>query len=733
MKYRIFTVLVSLAAWCLKVQACSPPDRAPNDVRIFRVLDDELYFANCGDKGVLPSINSYSAWRKKADREANIRLWQQQTSRQISLNDIEDAVYRFSSEQIAYAMANPDDALRSNSFTAWVARNGRNDIAELLLAAKQCEAFAKETADPWYYFWPGDDPQTGMSRLADKCMKAVNGPMAARYALQAMRALVASMRYEECLNLWEKVKGRMPDDVIRDMAELKMAAALLRTGRREEAVAVYRRHADLESLALCGVKPGEQEYTVVTTEMQRHGADAESMGIALQGFLNTLTYDAAKYKSDESGMEAVAQRFMSDCNAPNRRLWTYTAAALAAYRGDYHSCAKLAGRGMAMGGNDFLAKSFRVLRMYARAKAADYGARYENQLYTDLAWLDRQIIARAGQKDVRTRLKFSNGYKWEQSTTYFNDAMRRILLDVVVPKALQAGQATRALQLANIAEYRLFLLTGVEKVTTLYYVYDGFERDYGNDVDYSSRLFRLANNLTASQVERYVRELSAPQTAFDRFLTARSFTDKNFWNDLLGTLFMRERRYAKAARCLAKVSPEFEKSLNTYYYMKYDPFSNAPCLMDKWLLERGYKLGFARRMAGLQRTLLTSKDPNTRAQAMINYAIGLRNSFTDTCWPLTRYKESCRYYSSYDYEEWAYNPYKRPYKDDSKATYKFINNAREDYKRLTEKALKTFTDKEKAAWQMVRLNRRASLMDTYPDTKAAAFVRAHCDEWNDYI
>ena len=167
--------------------------------------------------------------------------------------------------------------------------------------------------------------------------------------------------------------------------------------------------------------------------------------------------------------------------------------------------------------------------------------------------------------------------------------------------------------------------------------------------------------------------------------------------------------------------------------MKYDPFSNAPCLMDKWLLERGYKLGFARRMAGLQRTLLTSKDPNTRAQAMINYAIGLRNSFTDTCWPLTRYKESCRYYSSYDYEEWAYNPYKRPYNDDSKATYKFINNAREDYKRLTEKALKTFTDKEKAAWQMVRLNRRASLMDTYPDTKAAAFVRAHCDEWNDYI
>ena len=49
-----------------------------------------------------------------------------------------------------------------------------------------------------------------------------------------------------------------------------------------------------------------------------------------------------------------------------------------------------------------------------------------------------------------------------------------------------------------------------------------------------------------------------------------------------------------------------------------------------------------------------------------------------------------------------------------------------------DEALSEFTDPEQAAQALLEMMNFNTLMRQYPDTKAAAFVRGHCDSYHDY-
>ena len=82
----------------------------------------------------------------------NLKLWQQQTSSDISISDIEHVVYI---SEASFLKDNKNimekTSLKHNSFAMWIVDNKRMDILDFLILAKQSEDIRSSMNDPWYY------------------------------------------------------------------------------------------------------------------------------------------------------------------------------------------------------------------------------------------------------------------------------------------------------------------------------------------------------------------------------------------------------------------------------------------------------------------------------------------------------------------------------------------------------------------------------------------------------
>lgn len=124
-------------------------------------------------------------------------------------------------------------------------------------------------------------------------------------------------------------------------------------------------------------------------------------------------------------------------------------------------------------------------------------------------------------------------------------------------------------------------------------------------------------------------------------------------------------------------------------------------------------------MVRLDKMIKSDAEPNRKAESKIRYAIGLRNSF-GKCWYLTSY--------GYDMVEWrTTSSDRKEFKDNSYAqrAYKKVDS-------LMDEAMSEFTDPERAAQAQLEMMNYATLMKQYPNTKAAAHIRLHCDNLCDY-
>jgi hypothetical protein len=294
---------------------------------------------------------------------------------------------------------------------------------------------------------------------------------------------------------------------------------------------------------------------------------------------------------------------------------------------------------------------------------------------------------------------------------------------------IKAGKITRALQLANMADNRLLSLVNrralcyyerinekyvrIEKSCTMSeYRYDG---ELFNIYDYSNHFFEMADSLGANTVKRYVQNVEAPKSEFDRFLNKRGYTGSDYLNDIVGTQCLREMRYGEAVKYLSDVSDAYNRGhLNVI--MQYHPFSiKRESLNDKC----DTRLEFAQEMHKLEQKINSSTDPNNKAQLMLQFATGLNNSF-DRCWPLTQY------YRGYSY--WAsVMGYKRDWERD-----KYTTAAIKRSKKMVAEACKIATDEEVAAEIQYELCNFKTVANKYPNTQKGKLVIGKCDKLYDY-
>lgn len=700
-----------------EVFACSYTATHAGEVLLYRIMPlDETDYSNYAT-----TWESDIMLHKRVNyRQDNLLLWQKQTSMSVALADIDTIIYKsdiVSLQSIRSLFGKSPHT--ENTFVNWILANKRTDIVDFLILAKQNERILNAMNDPWYYHVDDNGHYQKLAENVEACRHYTSGPLLGRYALQMVRALCLLRQYDECVRYWRETNRRLPDNVVKKMTELKVASALYKTGHTDEALGIYAQYGDVASIRAINKGEIENELEFV----YEHCPNSPYIEGEIQKWLLYYGSDYAEYcfRREEpnqwdaqkmNGLLKVAQRAVKEKTSKQMAMWFYTLASLHDMKGEPYKALHFLNRGRQFQKSSFLRDSYRVLHMWLEAQTAIYDSTYEQRLMNDLKWLvskiEREVPASLSKtlQDENNEVYYvedtRKGFQVSANSFYWNDAMRRILLRKVCPRMHEAGNYTREIQLANLADNLL-----------------GIKNDYANE------MFVIMDRLSYKATRNYFSRVYHPEDEFDRFLNNKGKTDKSYWYDILATKCMREHRYQKALVYLKQIPLSFQQRMNVYCYMDKDPFSyDMETFKTDSLLAQDCKLHFAEKMALYERNMKWNRNPNIRAEAKMQYAMGLRNS-VHRCWYLTRYSSNNENnYIRNAIPEIAYPEDSTIYRHD-------------EYMRLSERliseAINTYTDKEMAASELRKLLRYQRILESYGGTTVAKDIRQHCDRWKDYI
>ena len=721
-------LLISLLAFgaVSSAKACWPDWYTPSGYYMYRVYDTAPDNTKVGGD-----------YRGDTD---NCRAWQALTSKVIPLRDIYEVVYEMSLEEFE-AMYDQRKTHNDNEFAEWITKRDA-EVMEFLLLAKTNEYIRLKRNSRWYYPSMKVGGRMSLEEVAEKALTTQSKRLRDRYLLQGVRALFTLARYQECIDLWENEVSKLPkDNLMRQLILSYIAGAEYHVGNASQAIMLFAEIGDINSMLYCLGREGEQiskiDALVLVCEHNPHSAYIPQ---ALQECVRELEPMGSFWDDPSEGIQvdedfeklyALCLKMAAEKSSTKVAMWYYTASSLSSLKGDPQEAAKLLTRAECAQTNSYMRESIKVLRMYLDSKLSIYDAAYEARLFEQLKWLDEKL---ANDLTEEVRETTSLGYKLSlcESYYYWNDMMRRILLAEVCPRMLAVGNTTRALQLANMASNRML---GVVDQQSAYY-YDKADEEYKqttlsmeeyrysekhyNGYDYRSHFFEMIDSVGLDAAIAYVDNVYAPKSAFDKFLNARGYTNDDYLYDILGTQCLRNMRYREAVEYLGKVSNRYQYHHNVY--TKYDPlvldpyrhFSrNTSCYDDD-----DFKYKFAREMHSLEQSISTVQDPNRKAQMMVRFATGVKNSF-ERCWALTQYYAGSSYYGQVCE--------KRDWEKEHQAIA-----AKDRAIELIDLACKMVTDDEVGAEIQYTLCNFKTVAEKYPLTLKGQLVRGECDNLYDH-
>ena len=703
------------------------------------------------------------------EREANCQLWQQQTSADIPVKDVEKAVYQYTYNTWKYiedyVNGKRDDftndtvgkLLDSNAFVKYIVQKNDIEALNFLLLAKRVEETRWAMRDPWYYPYDQDAEHVALREVIRQCEAYQGGRFKSRYALQAMRTLFSLKQFDQCVQFWEKIGSTLPQDALYAQVENYAGGAYFRQGNKEKALDIFTRNGDVPSIQMLGYN-----YQAAFEVLFEKNPNANYFPEMLQTFIEKyeyhLWYEEAygdvgkKYVEQATWLNGFAQKALSDPRVNDPLMWAFVASCTYDFLGKSEEGLAILQQNIHhVSPNDFLNNSARVFRIYLQTKTTPYNIAEPNRFLTDMKWIEQQLRTEMAPLLVDTTQR--SGYYYTPQYFYCN-AWRRILLECAIPNALAAGDTTLAIFYANASE-NLFsnILNDDEihrpKMSPIEVVapylagrltdekgYEMYEKEIVirfNYHDYSNQMFQMVDSLSTAAIIRYWNTVHAPKSPTEKFLNQCSYLDEDYWQDIIGTHALRELDYPLAISYLKKVSSEYQYHTNVYLDngmwrnpFHYNPKYNIEPIDDN----RDYKLTFAQDMAGLEQKMNHSSDPNVRARSMILYALGMKNSM-NCCWGLA-------YYSKTSYEwMWIDGEEDEKYKDYfdayAPAEAKYRTQVWNSADSLIQAAFSLFTDPEQAAMEYSKLAMVWKVAELYPDTQTGRWLSQHCDRWEDYL
>ena len=449
MKSARFIATISLLCLSFHARACIVDTYAPSEYYLFHLVG-------------LPDDTPETF---NPNSEENCRLWQQQTSPEIPLDDIYQVVYKFDIESItALKSGIIPEAAKSNQMAQWLVDHDDQEALDFLLLAKNCEWLRLERQSPWYYPSKNDPVRFSLNEVADRAMSQREPRFAGRYALQAVRALISLGRYDDCIRYWSDVEATLPDGLMRQMTLPYIGGAYLHVGNTEEAKRHFIMANDLTNLMACDQHYHNDMNRVEKMELLYESyPDCPEFRTMLWKILGHIEPDrdwGTKWQwgngeqDDLIRLALLCDKVIQGDKAADKALWAYAATYIAHLQGDDIKADRYMKIAEKTVKDQPLEDAVKVMRMYLDAQLCTYDKAYEQRLFGQLQWLQDMLEKHIDDEAISGTNNFY-GLKSCRSYYYWSDAMRCILLGTVCPKMLKSGKTTLALQLANMADYAL--------------------------------------------------------------------------------------------------------------------------------------------------------------------------------------------------------------------------------------------------------------------------------------
>ena len=695
LKTFIFSSLLLLTG-CVTAIACGPALETVNPI-VFHFYQD--YDSN-------PGLIA-------CQQQENLRLWQAMTSGKIPLKAIEAAVYRSTLEELNEVFSSGKPRKTENAFLNWIISNKANDIKEFLLTAKELEELREERLSPWYYPTnkEGYDSVTDEKRrfedIIARCDAGSRGRLADRYALQKIRALIATRRWQDCIDSYNKTfTGYSDSSLMKRMAKGYVAGAISRLGDTETADSIFAELGDFYSLST------KRDINSRFIYMAKKFPESENLKTALNSYIG--------YGNKEGNLPylQVADAALTSPAVKHKGDWLF----LKAYIEYVYNCdaAKAAG---------LMAEARK--HTFSKAPMADDARFFE-------------ICVRAEADDLRDLA--DNAY-WAINSYGNKDVVWCFLL----PALLRQNRVTDALILAN------------------YEIPPEVDEDFrsnhnGKDTDtYAHIGFQLLVSRKPEEVEAYRRALAEGTSPLVTKLGHRIRKDRDYLDEITGTLYLREGNYGKAAEYLSRVSHSYQRSMNLYKEkcLIHDPWvyaytpSRESWEFDRWSgdeydrrsdrpdfvksktrplkTQKDAKLNFAREMLRLENVMTNGNTSDERGLARLRYTIGRYNSFNNA-WALTQYWLGTSNQVNYHYYFFTNLEDRYPsvgtYIPQLPAQLKEVNMK---FPGEIDAIISSLVTPEAKAEAHLMLRNYRTIARHYPNTEAAHLLAASCDAWKDWL
>lgn len=584
---RFFSTITALSATCVIALACGPYIPTLPMPDFFKPLDD---------------VN----WDFEVDR--NITLWQKLTDPSIPREDIYNAVYKMTYDQITDGLRGT--ATTTNKFLEHLTTLEMHPMACFLTTAKATEEARRKAESPWYYPESRGNGDGDMEYLFDLCRSGIEDcELRDRYGLQGVRLLITMNRPAECVAFYDSVFAHYDDsNLFKQMALPYIAGCYLRMGDGARCDSIRRKCSDMfpGDYNLNDIETYDPDSPVLIQNMRLACADSTQCAMAAM----------------------VADRILKGSVKPS-------------FPGDWEAI-------RAYYVAEYLNDNVKGRKLMSQALTHSFSSpQIRNQALAYKMGLDADVMDTRWLVDgLDTLLPLVH---WSQKGyEHWRRLIAHVMYEHWIPTLWNAGKYAQAIEMAGVA-YHAFGHWG--------------DMEPAGTVDYRSLQFQLMEKLDCRQLEAVKRQFDNPVTPLMAYLWKFVPHADDFWHELCGTLALREHDYARAVRHLQEVSLDFQREMNIYPYLAYPVWSNVPVTFDvekdsaqdfrpvanAWRSRANCdnaKLNYARRMLACQRVLASgSADGDRKGIAALLLAAGW-----DTPWVFTRYSDG--WAAKWDYEAW---------------------------------------------------------------------------------
>ena len=469
-----------------------------------------------------------------------------------------------------------------------------------------------------------------------------------QYALLTMRANMMLGYDKNNLTYWTATASKLPASVWRDAMRNIYARALLKAGNRRKACDIYAEQGDMQSIKwllqgfrnLAGIKsmyaadPDSPTLTYLVQDFVNNAQETVDLKAATDDDSNWLEEIGAKpvYSNEVKGFIAFADEVLKSNKIKNPCLWRTAQGMLYYLFGKDKEAMTALNEAVNMAGTERMKDNARAIRLLASARRNAPDAEYSAYLTGELDWLDRKINEEEGASSY-----YDNHYA---------DVKDRVVFKGLIPLYQRNGR-----------NYTAIMLCGMMRAFE-----NGFNKTSSTDpnINYGAmnEYFGHLDGLTPDSLQTYFKYLKGNKTdGFERYVAERTYKDKDYYNDLIGTKLIACGRFDEAADYLEKVKTDFIDKQNISFYMSRRSFE-----VERWFnrqfiknddyiiyerdeswpkVNKNLKLEFCRAMSDLQHQYnLTREGAEKQRLAYKLATLTCQASYFGDCWFLTHYGKS---------------------------------------------------------------------------------------------